>query len=372
MGGSGGGGFWPVVVMVFLNVIAAVMVSLVKVAMNGGLDPLVLVTLQQLTAACFLGPIAYFREGKARPKMTLEIFAYLFASAALGAALRQYMIFVALRYTTATFVTAFSNVAPVLTFLLAAATRSESLNLRSSTGAAKLAGTLVSLAGAMVLTFYRGVPLTHAHHSQLHYSAPSPASAAGADPGAGKRWTLGTVAILGNCVCLSCWFLLHGRLARKYPYVYSCNAFMSTFSFLQVAAVGLCAHRSLGLAAWLVTSKFQILTILYAGMVGCGVSFVLLTWCIEKRGPVFVAAFIPVVQIIVSVMDFTVLHETLYLGSVLGSVLVIGGLYLLLWGKRQEALQQPPKVAEDDREQQQQQVQQQQQQQQQVQVQMQP
>ncbi|VAH99669.1 unnamed protein product [Triticum turgidum subsp. durum] len=375
-GGSGGGGAWPVVVMVFLNAIAAVMVSLVKVAMNGGLDPLVLVTLQQLTAAVFLGPIAYLREGKARPRMTLEIFAYLFASAALGAALRQYMIFVALRYTTATFVTAFSNVAPVLTFLLAAATRSESLKLGTATGAAKLAGTLVSLAGAMVLTFYRGVPLTHAHHhsaGQPHYgSAPSPAGAG--DPGAGRRWTLGTVAILGNCVCLSCWFLLHGRLARKYPYVYSCNAFMSTFSFLQVAAVGLCAHRSLGLAAWLVTSKFQILTILYAGVVGCGVSFVLLTWCIEKRGPVFVAAFVPVVQIIVSVMDFTVLHETLYLGSVLGSVLVIGGLYLLLWGKRQEALQQPPKVAEDDTEQQQQQQQQHhhQQQQQQVQVQMQP
>jgi hypothetical protein len=40
--------------------------------------------------------------------------------------------------------------------------------------------------------------------------------------------------------------------------------------------------------------------------------------------------------------------------SVLGSVLVIGGLYLLLWGKRQEALQQTPKVSEHDREQQQQ------------------
>jgi hypothetical protein len=43
--------------------------------------------------------------------------------------------------------------------------------------------------------------------------------------------------------------------------------------------------------------------------------------------------------------------------SVLGSVFVIGGLYLLLWGKRQEALQQRPKVSEHDREQQQQQVQ---------------
>ena len=89
-------------------------------------------------------------------------------------------------------------------------------------------------------------------------------------------------------------------------------------------------------------------------------SFVLVTWCIDKRGAVFVAAFIPVVQIIVSIIDFSILHEQLYLGSVLGSVLVIGGLYLLLWGKRQEALHCPPKVAEDaDKEQQQQQQQQQ-------------
>lgn len=172
------------------------------------------------------------------------------------------MVFVGLRYTTATFVSAFSNIAPVLTFVLAVATRSESLNLRAATGAAKLAGMLVSLAGAMLLTFYKDVALSHANSAQAVHHSPSPPSSPGAE--SGRRWTLGTVAILGNCVCLSCWYLLQGRIARKYPYVYSCNAFMSTFSFLQVAAVGLCAHRSLGLAAWLVTSKFQILTILYA------------------------------------------------------------------------------------------------------------
>lgn len=52
----------PVVVMLFLNAVAAVMVSLVKVAMDGGMNPLVLVTLQQLTASIFLTPIAYFKE----------------------------------------------------------------------------------------------------------------------------------------------------------------------------------------------------------------------------------------------------------------------------------------------------------------------
>jgi hypothetical protein len=92
----------------------------------------------------------------------------------------------------------------------------------------------------------------------------------------------------------------------------------------------------------------------------------LLTWCIENRSPVFVAAFMPVVHIIASVIDFCNLHEQLYVRryrrsmpfcsafslqvvnwdhlnfvmcDVLGSVLMIGGLYLLLWGKRQEAFQ---------------------------------
>ncbi|CAN6209021.1 unnamed protein product [Urochloa humidicola] len=345
--GSCLGGGLPVAVMLCLNVVAAVMVSLVKVAMSGGMNPLVIVTLQQLTASVFLAPIAFFKERKSRPKLTLEIFAYIFVSAALGAALRQYMIFVALRYTTATFVTAFSNIAPVLTFLLAVATRSEALNLKRRTGMAKLAGTLVSLGGAMVLTLYKGVALTNAGgmSPQQHRAAVSRG-----------KWTLGTVAILGNCVCLSCWFLLHGRLAKKYPHVYSCNALMSMLSFLQVALVGLCTQRSI--SPWIITSKFQILTVLYAGVVGCGVSFVLVTWCIEKRGAVFVAAFIPVVQIIVSVIDFSILHEQLYLGSVLGSLLVIGGLYLLLWGKRQEALHcPPPKVAGDPEKDQQQQQQ---------------
>jgi drug/metabolite transporter (DMT)-like permease len=54
--------------------------------------------------------------------------------------------------------------------------------------------------------------------------------------------------------------------------------------------------------------------ILAGTLLATAVSFVLLTWCIEKRGPVFVSAFIPVVQIIVAIIDFSILHESLYLG----------------------------------------------------------
>ncbi|KAM3297340.1 hypothetical protein ACQJBY_039287 [Aegilops geniculata] len=72
------------------------------------------------------------------------------------------------------------------------------------------------------------------------------------------------------------------------------------------------------------------------GIVGSGAGYLIMTWCVEKKGPVFTAAFIPMMQIMVAIIDFFFLHEQIYLGSVLGSVLMILGLYLLLWGKKRD------------------------------------
>ncbi|KAK9093722.1 hypothetical protein Scep_025191 [Stephania cephalantha] len=79
------------------------------------------------------------------------------------------------------------------------------------------------------------------------------------------------------------------------------------------------------------------MTVSYAGIVGSGLCFVGMSWCVRKRGPLFTAAFSPLIQIIVAFVEFIFLHEQLYFGSVLGSVLVIIGLYILLWGKDKEA-----------------------------------
>jgi large subunit ribosomal protein L9e len=44
------------------------------------------------------------------------------------------------------------------------------------------------------------------------------------------------------------------------------------------------------------------------------VGFLIMTWCVHKRGPVFTAAFIPIIQIMVAIIDFFFLHEQIYLG----------------------------------------------------------
>ncbi|KAK3128185.1 hypothetical protein QOZ80_6BG0458050 [Eleusine coracana subsp. coracana] len=320
----------PVIAMLVFDFISAATTALIKKALEEGLDRLVLITLRQLVATVFLAPIAYFKERSTRPKLTLEILVYLFFSAAFGAALSQYTFFYGLQYTTATFAITFTNLSPVLTFLIAVLLRVETLNVKSKAGVAKVAGTLMSFAGVMLLTVYKGVALTHQVVSSVspdHHAAPAEPSK--------KSWTLGTVALLANCLCFSFWLLLQSKLTKKYPALYSSTAYMFLISSVQGG--GLTAAIQRRASVWVLTRPVEIVAVIYTGIMGSGVGYVLMTWCVEKRGPVFTSAFIPIIQIMVAIIDFFFLHENIYLGSVLGSILMILGLYILLWGKNRDA-----------------------------------
>ena len=50
------------------------------------------------------------------------------------------------------------------------------------------------------------------------------------------------------------------------------------------------------------------------GVVGSGLCYVAMSWCVKKRGPVFTAAFSPLVQIMAVMFDIPLLHEQLHLG----------------------------------------------------------
>lgn len=104
------------------------------------------------------------------------------------ASLIQWLFFLGLRYTTATFASAFNNTTPMFTFLLALAFKIEKINLASRSGAAKLTGTAMGLAGAMVLALYQGPTLI---------GAPAEHLATAAAHSAARRWVVGSVALLG-------------------------------------------------------------------------------------------------------------------------------------------------------------------------------
>lgn len=50
------------------------------------------------------------------------------------------------------------------------------------------------------------------------------------------------------------------------------------------------------------------------GIIGSGVSFYLLSWCISRRGPLFSAMFTTLFTVIATILACLFLHEELYIG----------------------------------------------------------
>uniref|UniRef100_A0A0E0H1M3 WAT1-related protein n=1 Tax=Oryza nivara TaxID=4536 RepID=A0A0E0H1M3_ORYNI len=311
----------PTVTMVGVVVVFAVMNTLTKMAFNEGMRSTVLITLRQLIATLFLAPIAYFRE---------------------RASLTQWLFFLGLQYTTATFACAFINMTPIFTFIVALPYGLEKVDLKTGAGIGKVGGTVLGFSGAMILALYQGPSLTKLGPAAARSSSSSSSSSATAavvghgSGGGAHRWAIGSVALLGGSACWSLWFILQSRIAKKYPALYSGTALMFLLSFLQMAAVALAVDR-ISLSPWILTTKLQIITVLFVGIVGSGIAFLAMSWCVEQRGPVFTTAFTPLIQIIAAAINVIVLHEQLHLGIVIGSALVIIGLYFVLWGKSKEA-----------------------------------
>lgn len=338
----GSWGEWKPAILMSLVVVAfAAMNTMIKKVIDEGMNKLVLITFRQLIATLVLAPIAYFSERKSRPKMTPQIFVYLFFSSLFGASLTQYLFFLGMEYTSAAFACAFLNMTPALTFLIAVGFRLETLNLKSKAGMAKMLGTFMCVTGAMLMTFYKGTILNKTSHIlvPVHHHQPM------IHEHSSEKWMLGSMALIAGSISWSAWFVVQTRLGNKYPALYSSTAIIFFISFLQAATLSIATERQLSI--WALTNKYEIFVVLFAGLIGSGFGFLAMSWCVQKRGPVFTTAFSPLIQIIVAGVDFCVLHGPLYLGSVLGSGLVIVGLYFLLWGKSNEALCPPVKQAQE-------------------------
>jgi hypothetical protein len=67
-----------------------------------------------------------------------------------------------------------------------------------------------------------------------------------------------------------------------------------------------------------------------------GACIVFQTWCLGKKGPLFVSVFGPVQTVCAAILSAAVLGKMISLGSLAGILLMFTGLYLVLWAKRNE------------------------------------
>ncbi|XP_059307926.1 WAT1-related protein At1g25270-like isoform X2 [Lycium ferocissimum] len=305
-------------------------IVLSKVAADDGMTMRVMVAYRWIFATAFLGPIAIVVEWNKRPKLTWTVILQAFLSGLLGGSLFSILFYTSVIMTSATFATAIYNLIPAMTFVIAVLLRFENLSFDKVSGKAKVMGTMICVGGAMVLTLYKGVEvhMWPIKIDLLHHANEATHKKVLAESGA---FALGIVLAVTSCVCYSLWIVLLAKVSKNYPCHYSSTALMSVMGSIQSVIFALCFDREV--SQWKLGLDRRLFVVLYLGILGSGIVVILMTWCSQKRGPLFVSVFNPLILLFVALASSLLLDETLYLGSILGGFLIIMGLYVVLWGK---------------------------------------
>lgn len=301
-----------------------------RAALNMGISKIVYPVYRNVLALLLLLPFAYFLEKKERPPLTLSLLVQFFLLAVIGITANQGFYLLGLDNTSPTFASAIQNSVPAITFLMAALLRIEQVRLNRKDGVAKVAGTVLCVAGASVITLYQG-PTIYSPSPPLQRALPAMLVLGDAR---GKNWTLGCLFLIGHCLSWSGWLVLQAPVVKKYPARLSVTSYQCFFGVIQFLVIAAFIERDP--QAWLVHSAGELLSVAYAGIVASGIAFAVQIWCIDRGGPVFVAVYQPVQTLVVAIMASLALGEEFYLGGIIGAVLIIAGLYFVLWGKNEE------------------------------------
>lgn len=307
-----------------------------KLALDYGMSAYVMITYRQIVASVVLTPIAYFLERKTRVKITRAILFQIFFSSLFGLTINQLTYILSLKYISPTIACALNNMLPAITFIMAVPFRMETVGIRTLAGQAKIIGTVVCVGGSMLMTFYKG-SLVHIWPSPIHWKYFEDMTASESMNATGHSTTnmlFGAVLIIASCFGYSVWFIIQARMSKTFSSPYTSSAIMCWMSAVQCFIFGAAIERKA--SAWEIGWDIRLYTVLYIGLFGSAFAVSLMAWCIEKRGPLFVSMFNPLLLIIVAVLGWAILDEKLYFGTVIGSALIVVGLYMVLWGKGRE------------------------------------
>ncbi|XP_059641318.1 WAT1-related protein At5g64700-like [Cornus florida] len=322
----------PYLAVLLVQAIYTVMFLLSKAAFNVGMNTFVFVFYRQAAATVFLAPLAYFFERKNAPPLPLVTLCKIFMLSLFGITLSLNFYGVALTYTSASLAAATTNCLPVITFFLAVLFRMETLKLKTTPGIAKIAGITICMAGAAAIAFYRGPTLklllhhhllghTHTQQPQLHV-LPT------------KTWKTGCFLMFLSNFFWCFWLVLQGGVMKSYPSKLLLTTLQCFLSSIQSFVIAIALVRDPH--EWQLGWNVKLLSVAYCGIVVTGVTYYLQAWVIEKKGPVFLAMSTPLALVFTIFSSAFLLGEIISLGSVLGGILLVGGLYSVLWGKNKE------------------------------------
>ncbi|XP_019229947.1 PREDICTED: WAT1-related protein At1g09380-like [Nicotiana attenuata] len=271
-------------------------------AINTGMNPFVHVAYRQTFAALIMCPIAYFSERHSRPAMTRSILLKILMCSIFGGSINQITYIVGLQNCNTTVASALTNLMPAFTFVLAVITGHKKVRF-TRVGIAKMMGTLLSIGGAMMLSIYHGprIPIGQpkikwkllegiAHHSS-----------------SGTNY-LGPLLVITSALSWSIWSIIQARVNQEYAATCSSTALMCFMASCICLVFGFCFDHDL--SDWSLSGGVRAISTIYSGVFCSALSYF----------------------VMIATLSWLLLGEDIFTGTIVGSMLIVLGLFMVLWG----------------------------------------
>lgn len=235
--------------------------TLFKSASLRGMSFYVFIVYSYAFASLFILPAVLFllpsTTGPSSPNLPLLSYIFLFA---LIGFLAQIAGTTGIEYSSPTLSSAMSNLTPAFTFLFAVLLRMEKVSISKASSIAKITGTIVSMAGALVVVLYKGPTIL----SNLKTGTPN------------SDWLIGGLLLATQYLLYSLWYILQCEIMKLWgseiivTFIYTlCVTFIS-------APVCFIAEKNLG--AWRLKPDIALDSILFSAIFGPCYSTIVHSW----------------------------------------------------------------------------------------------
>ncbi|KAJ4729168.1 WAT1-related protein [Melia azedarach] len=318
----------PFTAMVSMECINVSLNTLFKAATLKGMSYHVFIVYVYAVAALVLLPAPFFsRRSTVLPPLSFSILCKIGLLSLIGGS-SQIMGYTGINYSSPTLSSAISNLTPAFTFILAIVFRMEKLAFRKSSSQAKVLGTIVSIAGAFIVTLYKGprIIIISSPSAPLNQTLHS----------ANSNWAIGGLFLTAEYILIPLWYIVQTQIMKEYPAEMTVVFFYNLSVSSIAAVVGLITERDPN--AWKVKPNIALASILCSGLFGSCLNNTVHTWALRIKGPVYVAMFKPLSIAIAVTMGVMFLGDALYLGSLVGATVISLGFYTVMWGKTKEEI----------------------------------
>ncbi|KAL2349382.1 hypothetical protein Fmac_003382 [Flemingia macrophylla] len=297
--------------------------TLIKASMSKGMSNFVFVAYSNLLAfpLLLLASTFHYRNKTPTP-INYSIIFRIFILSLLSISV-QTLLYTGLGYTSPTLFSAMEDLLPACTFIIAIISRMEKLDLKLRSSQAKSIGTVISIAGALIITLYKGLPLTSGVMPKYDFLSSQQ-----------SLWLLGGFLLAVAIFLASALLIIQTWTVKEYPEELMLTTICCGFVVIPSFIVAFIAEENP--KAWILKPDMELACIFYSAIFMISMRSVVYAWACRKKGPLYVAMFFPLGVVFALVMGVVFLGDALYLGSMIGAGVIAFGFYAVIWGQAQE------------------------------------